>query len=188
MVCHGGFSLDEKTRRSWYNPEEILQATGLDEGMTFVDVGCGEGFFTFLAAKMVGEKGQVYAVDIDKAAIERLQKKAKAEGFKNIKAVAGRAEDTVFCKNCADVIFFSMDLHDFEEVGKVLYNAQQMANLDGVIADLDWKKIEIPFGPPLDVKFDPITVVGLMQSAGLMVEQTFDVGPYHYLVLARSGL
>ena len=188
MVCHGGFSLDETTRRSWYNPEEILQATGLEEGMTFVDVGCADGFFTFLAAKMVGEKGQVYAVDVDAAAIERLQKKAKELGFKNIKAVAGRAEDTVFCKNCADVVFYSMSLHDFEQTIKVLHNAQLMLDLDGVAADLDWKKIEIPFGPPLEVKFSSTEVIGHMQSAGLMAEQTFDVGPYHYLVLARSGL
>jgi ubiquinone/menaquinone biosynthesis C-methylase UbiE len=188
MVCHGGFSLDEATRRSWYNPEDILQATGLEEGMTFVDVGCSDGFFTFLAAKMVGEKGQVYAVDIDKAAIERLNKRAKAEGFKNIKAVVGSAEDTVFCKNCADVVFYSMVLHDFDQTIKVLHNAQLMLDLDGVVADLDWKKIDIPFGPPLDVKFSPITVIEQMQSAGLMAEQTFDVGPYHYLVLARSGL
>jgi ubiquinone/menaquinone biosynthesis C-methylase UbiE len=188
MVCHGGFSLDEKTRRSWYNPEDILQATGLEEGMTFVDVGCADGFFTFLAAKMVGETGQVYAVDIDKAAIDRLNARAKAEGFKNIKAVAGRAEDTVFCKNCADVVFFGMVLHDFEQIIKVLHNAQLMLDLDGVVADLDWKKIDIPFGPPLDVKFNPIYVIEQMQSAGIMGEQTFDVGPYHYLVLARSGL
>ena len=66
-----------------------------------------DGFFTFLAAKMVGEKGQVYAVDIDAAAIERLKRKPKRD-FKNIKAVAGKAEDTVFCKNCADVVFYSM--------------------------------------------------------------------------------
>jgi ubiquinone/menaquinone biosynthesis C-methylase UbiE len=188
MVCHGGFSLDEATRRSWYNPEEILQATGLEEGMTFVDVGCGDGFFTFLAAEIVGEKGQVYAVDIDKAAIERLQKKAKELGYKNIKAVAGQAEETVFCKNCADVVFYSMDLHDFDQVIKVLHNAQLMLDLDGVVADLDWKKIDLPVGPPLDIKLSPTTVIGHLQSAGLVVEQTFDVGPYHYLVLARSGL
>ena len=188
MVCHGGFSLDEKTRRSWYNPEDILQATGLEEGMTFVDVGCGDGFFTFLAAEMVGETGQVFAVDIDKAAIEKLKKKAKELGYNNIKAVVGRAEDTVFCKNCADVVFFGMDLHDFDQIVKVLHNAQLMLDLDGVVADLDWKKIETPMGPPLEIRLTPINVIEQLQSAGLMGEQTFDVGPYHYLVLARSGL
>ena len=56
--------------------------------MVFVDVGCGEGFFSILAAKKVGENGKVYAVDIDGSAIERLKQKAKSEGLNNILKVA----------------------------------------------------------------------------------------------------
>ncbi len=76
MGCHGGFSLDETTRRSWYNPEAILQ--NLLTGMVFIDIGCGDGFFSILAAKKVGVTGKVYAVDIDASAIERLKLKAKS--------------------------------------------------------------------------------------------------------------
>ena len=60
MTCHGGFSLDEITRRSWYNPENILK--DLKRGMTFADIGSGEGFFSILAARKVGKEGTVYAV------------------------------------------------------------------------------------------------------------------------------
>ncbi len=188
MTCHGGFSLDEAKRRSWYNPDDILQALELEEGMTFADIGCGDGYFTFLAAKIVGETGKVYAVDIDPKSIEKVQKRAKEEGFNNIVAVAGKAEDTIFCKHCVDVVFFSMDLHDFDYPEKVLANARDMAKMDGLIADLDWKKEDIPFGPPLDVKFSEETVAHLMRAQGLMVQCSFDVGPYHYLMLARKGL
>ncbi len=41
--------------------------------MVFVDVGCGDGFFSILAAKKVGAKGRVYAVDIDPLGIEKLK-------------------------------------------------------------------------------------------------------------------
>ena len=49
--------------------------------MVFVDIGCGDGFFSILAAKKVGANGKVYAVDIDASAIEKLKQKAKAEGL-----------------------------------------------------------------------------------------------------------
>jgi ubiquinone/menaquinone biosynthesis C-methylase UbiE len=181
--CHGGFSLDEATRRSWYNPDAILKE--LQPGMFFVDVGCGDGFFSILAAKKVGEKGKVYAVDIDASAIEKVRLKAKAEGLNNITSKAGNAEDTVFCKSCADFMFYSMDLHDFSDPIKVLENAKQMIKPNGQLLDLDWKKIEMPFGPPVTIRFSEKKASGLIESAGFTVTDVRDAGLYHYLITAK---
>ena len=183
MGCHGGFSLDEATRRSWYNPEAILQ--DLHAGMVFMDIGCGDGFFSILAAKKVGSNGKVYAVDTDASAIERLKQKAKAEGLKNITAKAGKAEDAVFCTQCADFVFYSMDLHDFADPAKVLQNAKQMMKPNGRLIDLDWKKIDMPFGPPVSIRFSEEKATGLMRSAGFTVADVRDAGPYHYVITAK---
>ncbi len=183
MVCHGGFSLDDATRRSWYNPEVILQ--DLQADMVFVDVGCGEGFFSILAAKKVGANGKVYAVDIDGTAIERLKQKAKSEGLLNINTEVGKAEDTVFCMGCADFVFFSMDLHDFNDPAKVLQNAKQMIKPKGRLIDLDWKKQQMPFGPPVAIRFSEEKAACLIQSTRFTVIDIEDVGPYHYVVTAK---
>jgi ubiquinone/menaquinone biosynthesis C-methylase UbiE len=185
MGCHGGFSLDNATRREWYNPEQILQTIGLRQGMVFVDVGCGEGFFTILAAKAVGEKGKVYAVDTDKSAIERLKSKSKAENLKNITVIVGKAEETVFCKGCADFVFYSMVLHDFYDPEKVLQNAREMLKADGLLVDLDWKKSEMPFGPPVSIKFSEKYASSLIQTQGFTDANATSVGPYHYVVTAK---
>jgi len=100
-------------------------------------------------------------------------------------AVAGKAEDTIFCKGCVDVVFYSMDLHDFNDPAKVLHNAYEMVKPDGLVADLDWKKVEIPFGPPVEIKFSEQHVEELMRLQGLQVQDKMDVGPYHYLVMAK---
>ncbi len=183
MACHGDFSLDETKRRTWYNPEAVL--ADLQAGMTFVDVGCGDGFFSILAAKKVGEKGRVYAVDIDPSGIEKLQSKAKAEGLNNITAKAGRAEDTVFCTGCADFVFYSMDLHDFNDPTKVLTNARQMVKSTGRLVDLDWKKQEMPFGPPERIRFSEEKVLEMVEAAGFEVKSISEAGPYHYLIEAK---
>ncbi len=168
MTCHGGFSLDEATRRSWYNPEAILQ--DLSPGMVFVDVGCGDGFFSILAAKKVGEKGKVYAVDSDASAIEKLNRKAQAEGLKNIVSRVGSAEETVFCIGCADFVFFSMVLHDFADPARVLQNARKMIKPSGTLVDLDWKKQEMAFGPPFKIRFSENYASTLMHDAGFRVD------------------
>lgn len=183
LGCHGGFSLDEATRRSWYNPEVILQ--DLSVGMVFMDIGCGDGFFSILAAKKVGPSGKVYAVDTDPLAIEKLKGKAKNEGLTNIISNVGRAEETIFCNKCADFIFYSMDLHDFVDPTKVLQNAMQMIKPNGRLIDLDWKKIQMPFGPPVSIRFSEEKATGLMSFAGFKELVARDAGPYHYLLTAR---
>ena len=49
---------------------------GLRPGFTFVDTGCGGGFFTLPAARMVGDSGTVYGIDINAQAITELKELA----------------------------------------------------------------------------------------------------------------
>jgi len=185
MTCHGGFALDEATRRSWYNPEAILK--DLHSGMVFADIGCGDGFFTILAAKKVGENGKVYAVDTDASAIKKLFFKAEAEGLKNITAKIGMSEETVFCVKCVDFVIYSMVLHDFADPIKVLKNAKQMMKANGRLIDLDWKKEEMPFGPPAKIRFSEEQASNLMKNAGFQIENIKGAGNYHYVVTAKPS-
>jgi ubiquinone/menaquinone biosynthesis C-methylase UbiE len=177
--------MDDSERRNWQDPEAILSGIGLKAGDTFVDMGCGRGFFTRAAARMVGVRGKVYGVDIDGEAIQSIKTAAASEGLKNIELAVARAEDTVFCKGCADVVFFGIVLHDFADPAQVLANAATMLAPKGILANLDWKKETTPFGPPVAKRFDEATASRLITSAGLVVVSTKESGPYHYLIIAR---
>ncbi len=187
MGCHGGFSLDEDTRRSWFNPEKVLEDVGLRSGMTFVDVGSGDGFFTILVAQIMGEKGMVYAVDTDASAIERLKRKAAEKGLANVKAVVAEAEKTVFCEGCADFVFYSIVLHDFRDPVKVLQNAKRMLKSSGRLVDLDWKKKRMSFGPPVQIRFSEEQASSMMENADFGFESAKDIGPYHYVIVAKPS-
>ena len=155
--------------------------------MVFVDVGCGDGFFTLLAAKKVGADGKVYAVDSDASAIEKLNRRAQAEGLANVVSKVAAAEETVFCEGCADFVFFSMVLHDFAYPSKVLRNARKMVKPSGRLVDLDWKKQEMPFGPPFRIRFSEEYASSLIQDAGFHVDGARAVGNYHYVVTAQAS-
>ncbi len=55
--------LDSRLRRWAQNPRKILQPH-IREGMHVLDFGCGPGFLTLEAARLVGEAGRVIAADI----------------------------------------------------------------------------------------------------------------------------
>lgn len=184
MSCHSGF-LEEATRRIWYNPELILEDIGLKEGMVFADIGCGDGFFSLIAARLVGLSGKIYALDSNAAAVEKLRHKAAKHGIKNITVTVGKGEETVFCKQCIDIIFFSMVLHDFEEPEKVLLNSKQMLKPNGTVANLDWKKEGMSFGPPEHIRFSEAKASTLIRNAGFKIKNVKEAGLYHYIITAQ---
>ena len=176
---------NDKERRRWQDPEAILDKIGLHAGLTFVDVGCGDGFFAIPAARLLGERGKVLAIDANDEAIDRLDKKAKREGLSNIAFRVGEAEDTILCKRCADIVFFGIVLHDFKDPLKVLRNAKVMLKPSGRLVDLDWKKDPMEMGPPLEIRFSEQEAVSLMKSAGFEVESVKESGQYHYVIIGK---
>jgi ubiquinone/menaquinone biosynthesis C-methylase UbiE len=175
---------DEFERRKWQNPEEILKRIGLREGMTFVDIGCGEGFFAIAAARMVGASGKVIGVDINEGGITRLRERADNEGLNNMSSFVASAEVAEVCSACADFVFFGIDLHDFKDASMALKNARRMLKPGGKLVDLDWKKKWMLKGPPASIRFSQEYAIELIQRAGFKIETAEDSGRMHYLIIA----
>jgi len=63
---------------------EVVQQIGIRRGQTVLDFGCGSGTYTIPAARIVGDQGEVYALDKDKKALDELMQKAVSAGLRNI--------------------------------------------------------------------------------------------------------
>jgi len=175
---------DDLERRRWQNPEAIMTAIGIHAGMTFIDAGCGEGYFALPAARKVGTNGKVFAFDIDADAISILKGHAADEGLTNLSAEVGTAEESQPCRRCADFVFFGINLHDFANPMKAITNATVMLKSSGRLIDLDWKAIPMDFGPPAGKRFPEDKARDLIAAAGLRILSVQDAGPWHYLIIA----
>ncbi|MDE3096765.1 MAG: methyltransferase domain-containing protein [Chloroflexota bacterium] len=76
----------------------------LRPGETVVDIGCGAGFDTLLAARQVGPGGRVLALDMTDAMLEKARLGAEALGLKNVELRTGYAEDLPVASGFADVV------------------------------------------------------------------------------------
>jgi ubiquinone/menaquinone biosynthesis C-methylase UbiE len=63
--------------------ERFLRDAGISSGMRVLDIGCGMGDVTMIAAQLVESAGQVTSIDLDQASIETAQRRAAAFGFEN---------------------------------------------------------------------------------------------------------
>src|SRR5215813_6163170 len=80
---------------SLLNPftEQLFRRAGISSGMNVVDLGCGVGDVSILAARFVGPHGSVTSVDFDNAALEILKTRAATEGIQNIECVQANVEE-----------------------------------------------------------------------------------------------
>jgi SAM-dependent methyltransferase len=76
----------------------------LQPGETVLDVGCGAGLDTLIAARQVGPSGQVIAVDMTAEMREKAAAGARALGLANVEVRAGYAEQLPMPDASADVV------------------------------------------------------------------------------------
>jgi SAM-dependent methyltransferase len=76
-----------------YEPltRRFLLDAGLKAGMRVLDVGCGVGDVSFLAARLVGPAGQIVGIDRSPSAIETAIRRAQEMAVSNARFVAGDA-------------------------------------------------------------------------------------------------
>ena len=180
---HHGFHYSENERRSRQNPEAILKSAGLKPGMCFIDSGCNDGFFTLPAARIVGEAGKVFAIDIDKEALDRMKQKLTSENIDNVEIIHQPSEEVMLGENIADIVFFGIVLHDFSDPLLVLKNSKQMLKPGGYIFNLDWQKKRSLYGPPYEKRFSHDHVRQLADRSGLNASGYKEIGEDYYTVV-----
>ena len=76
----------------------------LRPGEHVVDVGCGAGIDSLIAARMVGPGGSVIGVDMTPAMLERARASAQRGAFSNVRLHEGFAESIPVADGWADVV------------------------------------------------------------------------------------
>ena len=116
--------IPEPTIASFAGTGNPFGAGVLAAGERVVDVGCGAGIDTLIAARMVGERGRVIGVDMTPAMLERARASARTMGATNVELRQGYAESLPVDDGWADVVISNGVLNLFPDK---LGGLQQMA-------------------------------------------------------------
>ncbi|HEX2514829.1 MAG TPA: methyltransferase domain-containing protein [Chloroflexota bacterium] len=88
ILGHARHELDrliEQARLYGDLTEQFLRAAGLARGMRVLDLGCGTGDVSFLAARLVGAEGAVIGVDRAPEAVAVARERAAGAGLGNVR-------------------------------------------------------------------------------------------------------
>jgi ubiquinone/menaquinone biosynthesis C-methylase UbiE len=166
------------------NPEKILKEVGLGYGSKVGDLGCGRmGFFALQAGKLIGDNGQVYAVDIMKNVLASIESRAKLEGLNNIKPIWSNLEilgATKIPESTLDFALLINILFQSKKQKEIITEAVRLLKTGGKIVIIDWKTGNTPFGPVSQDRVPPDKVEEIALNLNLKKEKSFEAGPYHY--------
>lgn len=122
--------LDNRLRKCLINRESFLREIGVGNGDAVLEVGCGPGFFTETLSAIVGERGKVYAQDVEGAMLDRLEKKLGSLAYRNVVLLHCNSSaielpdtscDVVLCLNVLEEIHKEGQLEEsVREVDRVL--------------------------------------------------------------------
>jgi demethylmenaquinone methyltransferase/2-methoxy-6-polyprenyl-1,4-benzoquinol methylase len=96
--------MESRFRYRFFAPERILQGAEFQPGQTALEIGCGTGFFTLPAARLLGDQGNLIAMDILLMSVEAVAKKVQAANLKNVRVVRGDALDTQLTSASLDAV------------------------------------------------------------------------------------
>ena len=89
-----GAMMGSRLRQWLMNPVKTLRGAEIQPGQTVLEVGCGTGFFTIPAAKMIGDEGCLVAMDALSGYVKEVSKKVEAANLKNVRVVKRDALNT----------------------------------------------------------------------------------------------
>jgi predicted methyltransferase len=158
----------------------VMDILGIVPGKSVADIGAGSGFFTVLAARKVGDKGMVYAVDINPQAIQYIDARLKKEDLHNVKTVLGKADDPLL-PALVNAVLLLKTYHEIAEPIVLFRNLRHSLAKEAKVGVIDRNGNGTDHGVGRDV------VVREMQEAGYKLVQQEDFvkdGMDYFLVFA----
>jgi ubiquinone/menaquinone biosynthesis C-methylase UbiE len=131
-----GMSLLFKFRDLFSPRANVLKEVGIQPGSHVLDYGCGIGSYTTPIAKIVGEKGKIYALDIHPLAVQKVQKIASTKKISNIETIQSDCQ-TGLPEKSIDVVLLYDILHELSEPDKVFKELHRILKANGILSCSD---------------------------------------------------
>jgi len=171
--------------------ERLVETLDVDPGEVFADVGAGDGRFAVALARVVGERGRIYATEVDPKDLETIRDRLRDEKVDNVSVVAGTQRDTGLPKDCCDGILLRRVYHHFQDPAAMRASLARALKDGGLIlvVDFDTKGWSRPEGIPDSRTGHGIPkamLVKEMEGAGFHLMEDVDWQGSDYALLFRE--
>lgn len=187
MHYAGAEWLTRESREREESASLMLGQLGIEPGMRVCDLGCGNGYHTLPMARMAGEEGLVYAVDIQQEMLGMLMERAGAAGIETIRPVLGTQTDPKLPAGEIDLLLLVDTYHEFSHPEEMLAAIRASLSPEGRVALAEYRA-EDP-----DVPIKPLHKMSKRQilkewtANGFELAGQYDGLPWQHLMFFKKS-
>ncbi len=129
-------ALSFKLRDFWSPRMNVLREFCIKPVFHVLDYGCGPGSYLPALVQLVGDSGQIYALDIHPLAIQQVQNIIARRGFTSIKTILSDSY-TGLAEGSIDAVLLYDILHGLSEPDRVLAELHRILKPEGILSSND---------------------------------------------------
>jgi ubiquinone/menaquinone biosynthesis C-methylase UbiE len=176
--------LDNDWRRQNLPPHLVLEALGLDSEDIVADVGCGIGYFTIPASKIVQSSNKVYALDTSEEMLTEVEKRAVIAEVANIVLLQTDEYDLKLPDESVSFVLMVNVLHEVQDQDRFVKEAKRILKPAQRIALVDWEKKPTEKGPPIEHRLAREEITSILEAAGFELNLVLEFAGCFYGIVA----
>lgn len=172
-------------------PEKNIEQLGLAENLLVADFGCGPGAYTIAAAKALNGTGKVYAIEVQKDLLTKLEGTCHDQHIGNVSFIWGNLElpgGTKLRDGSCDVVILSNLLFQAPNKEGVIDEVRRVLRQGGRLLLIDWTASFNNMGPTAGQVYPENEARNLVESKSFTFEKAISAGNFHYGLIFRKGL
>ncbi|NJO94150.1 MAG: class I SAM-dependent methyltransferase [Hydrococcus sp. RM1_1_31] len=179
-------------REEWEKTSKLIEFLNLQKGTAIADIGSGPGYYSFQFSQLVGDKGQVYAIDTVKNHLNYVKSTSQKFGINNIKTVHTAGDSVDLPANSVDIAFLCSLYHNIyamsreDERDSFVKSIKEALNPDGTLFIIDnalVKKSELPYHGPYIAKE---LIIGQLKYYGFHLVKEHTYIPQRYILAFKK--
>ncbi|MFH0755414.1 MAG: methyltransferase domain-containing protein [bacterium] len=173
------------------DPKKNIEQFVLGKGDYVADFGAGSGFYSFFAAEAVGERGKIYAIDVQKDLLEKLKNEAKnVRHLNNIEIIWADLEHlggTRLKENSLDAIIVANIFFQLKEKDNACLEIKRILKSGGRALLIDWADSFGGLGPQFKDVFTEEQAKELFLKHNFKEDRIINAGANHYGIIFRKN-
>lgn len=175
--------LERRERDTEERPQLMIDALQIEPGQVIADLGAGSGYYSFRIAPLVGERGNVLAIDVEPRMLRIITERAKRAAVANVTTVLSTPSDPNLEPNSVDLLFMVDVYHELEFPLEMMTKVREALKPGGRVALIEYRAEDPAVMIKPVHKMSERQIIRELTAAGFRHQKTIRTLPLQHLVV-----